>query len=162
MYVEGQTRSGKRTNQHNWLDPRTERHNKSGQFIYCTDMVRLTTGTQFIYALKCPERPREARSCQTKRPHNTRQLEPQCPSRPEIAGQKTRQHIPDSWSPSVPRGPKSPDKKTDNTRQLELQCPSRLSGPQPASQAASPPASQPSAGQACSMYPCSASLGLSM
>ena len=56
-----------------------------------------------------------------KRLLNTRQLEPQCPSRPEIDRHKN-QTIPDSWSPSVLRG---------------------FLGP--ASQPASPPASQPSA-----------------
>ena len=78
-----------------------------------------------------------------QKPHNTRQLEPQCPSRPEIARQKD-QTIPDSWSPSVPRGPKLPDKKTRQypTAGAPVSFEALWAS---ASQPASPPASQPSA-----------------
>ena len=76
---------------------------------------------------------------QCKYTHNDRQLGTQFPSRLEIARRKN-QTIPDSWSPSVLRGSPGP------------------------SQPASPPASQPTARQACFIHavPLWASLGLSV
>ena len=76
---------------------------------------------------------------QCKYTHNDRQLGTQFSSRLEIARRKN-QTIPDSWSPSVLRGSPGP------------------------SQPASPPASQPTARQACFIHavPLWASLGLSV
>ena len=90
----------------------------------------------------------------------TRQLEPQCPSRPEIARQKD-QTIPDSWSPSVPRGPKLLDNKT---RQYipGSWSPSVLRGSLGLSQPASQPPSQPAKRMTGLFYPRWASPGLSM
>ena len=89
-----------------------------------------------------------------------RQLEPLCPSRPEIARQKD-QTIPDSCSPSVPPGLKLPDNKT---RQYipGSWSPSVFRGFLGLSQPASQPRSQPAKRMTGLFYQSWASLGPSM